>query len=157
MLHLGETYPFEQTNSYQYHFIATKYYRRYEVYFTFPSIEGLHFKNLGFDYTNLSEAEAGEDNMIMPTVLAIIADYLTQNPETVLLYVCETKDRKEQARERLFSRLFTQCNNGQYLKQDYIFEGTNMRASAIIPQNHTDFAHIQEVLAKEYKELSGLK
>jgi Family of unknown function (DUF6169) len=157
MSNLGETYPFEQTNPYQYHFIATKFYRRYEVYFTFPSIEGKHFKNLGFDYIHLSEAEAGEDNTVMPTILTIIFDYLAQNPETALLYTCETKDNKEQARQRLFSRLFTKYNSGQYLKQDYAFEGTNMLASAIIPKNHPDLAHIQATLAKEYAELSQMK
>lgn len=157
MSNLGEIYSFQQTNPYQYHFIATKFYRRYEVYFTFAPIEGQHFKNLGFDYTDLSEAEAGEDSMVMPTVFTIILDYLSQNPETVLLYTCETKDNKEQARQRLFSRLFVRYNNGQFLKQDYTFEGTNMLASAIIPKNHRDLIDIQTTLAKEYIELSQLK
>lgn len=157
MLHLAETYPFQQISPYQYHFIATKFYRRYEVYFTFATIEEKDFRNFGFDYQDLSEPERGEDNLIMPTLLAIVLAYLAQNPETVLLYSCETKDYKEQARQRLFSRLFTKYNNGQYLKQDYVFEGTNMFASAIIPKNHHNLAHIQEVLAKEYAELSQLK
>jgi hypothetical protein len=157
MSNLGKIYPFQQISPYQYHFIATKFYRRYEVYFTFPSIEGQYFKNFGFDYIDLSEAEAGEDSMIMPTILAIILDYLSQNPETVLLYTCETKDDKEQARQRLFSRLFVRHDNGQFLKQDYTFEGTNMFASAIIPKSHPNLTDIQAVLAKEYVELSQLK
>jgi hypothetical protein len=42
------------------------------------------------------------DERVFPTIMGMIEDYL-ESPDRVLIYVCDSSDKKEKARQKLFS------------------------------------------------------
>jgi len=56
-----------------------------------------------------SERKGRKDESITPTIHTIISSYLTQYPDRIILFVCDSKDGDHfaRARLRLFQRWYT--------------------------------------------------
>lgn len=88
--------------------------------FAFVTSKGLHYEvrffednpiggceTYQFSFARREEGTAGEDPYVRFTLFAIIDEFFLTNSD-VLLYICDTSDRREAARNRLFIRWFKQ-------------------------------------------------
>lgn len=88
--------------------------------FVFETQHGLHYEirffeeqpiggceTWQFSFTKAEDIPAPEDPYVRFTLFAVIDEFFTEN-ENVMLYVCDTSDHREAARNRLFIRWFKQ-------------------------------------------------
>ena len=88
--------------------------------YVFNTVHGLHYEvrffeeqpiggceTWQFSFAKASSETAPEDPYVRFTLFAIIDEFFLEN-EDVLLYVCDTSDSREAARNRLFIRWFKQ-------------------------------------------------
>ena len=66
-----------------------------------------------FSIDNIEKNHRPYDKKIKDTIIAIIEDFFIENQD-VLLYICDTSDNREAARNRLFLRWFEQCSTGRF-------------------------------------------
>lgn len=60
-----------------------------------------------FSIDNIEKSHGSYDKKIKDTIIAIIEDFFIENQD-VLLYICDTSDNREAARNRLYLRWFAQ-------------------------------------------------
>lgn len=66
-----------------------------------------------FSIDNIGGSHGSHDGKIKDTIIAIIEDFFLENQD-VLLYICDTSDNREAARNRLFLRWFEQYSPGRF-------------------------------------------
>ena len=87
---------------------------------TFETVHGLHYEvrffaeqpiggceTWQFSFAKANRENAPEDPYVRFTLFAIIDEFFTEN-DNVLLYICDTTDGRETARNRLFIKWFKQ-------------------------------------------------
>jgi len=94
---------------------------------------------------NVNHKKSPNDIKVRDTIITIIDEFFVQNNYT-LLYICETGDRKQALRNRLFERWFSSCERkNQYtfvassLKDD---EGVENYAAIIVRNDNPDLSAI---------------
>ncbi len=94
---------------------------------------------------NVNHQKSPSDVKVRDTIIAIIDDFFVEN-NTTLLYICETGDKKQALRNRLFERWFsTYERKAQYtfvassLKDD---EGIENYAAIIVRNDNPDLSAI---------------
>jgi len=94
---------------------------------------------------NVNHQKSPSDVKVRDTIIAIIDDFFIEN-NTTLLYICETGDKKQALRNRLFERWFsTYERRNQYtfvassLKDD---EGIENYAAIIVRNDNPDLSAI---------------
>lgn len=111
-----------------------------------------------FILRKIEETHSAHDEKVVKTVLAIINEFFRLN-QNVLLYLCDTHDHREEARNRLFinwfqkhaePNRFTICTaqtniEGQGFYAAIIIENTNPKLDAI----KEDFSFTAEILTNE--------
>lgn len=96
-----------------------------------------------FSIDNIGHIHGSYDNKIKDTIIAIIEDFFIENQD-VLLYICDTSDNREAARNRLFLRWFKQCSTGKYTicTADSKVEDTNFYMAIIVDNNNSKLEDI---------------
>lgn len=97
-----------------------------------------------FVIRRLNNHISGHDPKIQITIMAIIDEFFRQNQD-ILLYTCDTEDRKEAARNRLFIRWFKEAESSSnfVLKTaDTVVEGQGFYFAIIVPKSHPNLAAI---------------
>ena len=95
--------------------------------------------------SNVSNKKSPRDSKLRRTILAIIYEFF-ENSEHALLYICDTGDRKQRMRQRLFSYWF----NSSSRKSDFAFmsaditdiEGIQNYAAIILRIDNPSFESI---------------
>lgn len=97
-----------------------------------------------FGISNENNVSSPNDMKVKDTVVAIIIEFFTCNPD-ILLYQCETGDNKQDARGRLFLRWF----NGNKFKKLFhisttliVAEGINNYAAMIVQKSNPNLQTI---------------
>ena len=75
-----------------------------------------------FNITNVNRQRSPRDMKVRDTVIAIIDNFFETN-EFALLYICETGDRKQAMRNRLFDSWFAYAND----KEQYVIMVANIQ------------------------------
>ena len=71
---------------------------------------------------NKNSKSSPSDKKLKDTIMAIIEAFFIRNPY-ILLYICETGDRKQAARNRLFVRWF----NDSKRQKEFYFRDVNIK------------------------------
>ena len=95
-----------------------------------------------FNITNVNKQRSPRDMKVRDTVIAIIDNFFETN-EFALLYICETGDRKQAMRNRLFDSWFAYANE----KEQYVImvaniqdlEGVDNYAAMILRKDNPHF------------------
>ena len=88
------------------YFFTTQYGLHYEIrFFEEQPIGGC--ETWQFSFAKAEDSSTPEDPYVRFTLFAVIDEFFTEN-ENVMLYICDTSDRREAARNRLFIRWFKQ-------------------------------------------------
>lgn len=94
------------------------------------------------------------DSKLKDTILAIIDAFFITNP-SILLYICETGDDKQSARNRLFVRWFNESQR----QQDFYFrdvtiedDGIDNYAAIIVQRNNPDL----DIIVSQFDEFVSL-
>ena len=95
-----------------------------------------------FNITNVNKQRSPRDMKVRDTVIAIIDNFFETN-EFALLYICETGDRKQAMRNRLFDSWFAYAND----KEQYVImvaniqdlEGVDNYAAMILRKDNPHF------------------
>ncbi len=113
-----------------------------------------------FGIFNQSHKHAAFDPKIKDTILAIINEFFARNMN-VLLYTCDSSDRREAARNRLFIRWFKEADAGARFTictSEAMVEGQGMYVAIIVENRNPNLTSITEefnmassVLAREDK------
>ena len=86
------------------------------------------------------------DALIAPTVAAIIYDFYRKSNLTITIFICDTADRKHEARWRKFNRWYDHFAADDYIRIDDGFRDTKedllYRCALIAKQSNP---HLQEV------------
>lgn len=84
----------------------TQYGLHYEIrFFEEQPIGGC--ETWQFSFAKVGDSSASEDPYVRFTLFAVIDEFFAEN-DNVLLYICDTSDSREAARNRLFIRWFKQ-------------------------------------------------
>lgn len=75
---------------------------------------------------NKNSKSSPSDKKLKDTIMAIIEAFFISNPY-ILLYICETGDRKQAARNRLFVRWF----NDSKRQKEFYFRDVNIKAEGV--------------------------
>lgn len=103
-----------------------------------------------FIISNKNNKKSPNDTMVGHTIYHIIMEFFYANP-SILLYICETGDDKQMARNRLFLKWFKQYDGGKTLYlQDVEIEddGIHNYAALIIQNTNPRF----DTIIKEFNE-----
>ena len=65
------------------------------------------------------------DSLIAPTVAAIINDFYQKSSLTITIFICDTADRKHEARWRKFNRWYDHFAASDYIRIDDAFREPN--------------------------------
>ena len=95
-----------------------------------------------FNITNVNRQRSPRDIKVRDTVIAVIDNFFETN-EVALLYICETGDRKQAVRNRLFESWFAYANS----KEQYVImianihdtEGVDNYAAMILRKDNPNF------------------
>lgn len=71
-------------------------------------------------FSNPNQQNLRFDSNMGITIAKIFDDFYERNNQTITIYICDTSDEKQFARERKFSRWFLAFQNENYLKTDAI-------------------------------------
>ncbi len=90
-----------------------------------------------FSIDNIGNSHGSYDKKIKDTIIAIIEDFFIENQD-VLLYICDTSDNREAARNRLFLRWFEQYSPGNFTicTANSKVEGTDFYMAIIVANNN---------------------
>ncbi len=122
----------EKLNPYDYKQINNKDYRflnddgiEYQVYFSDGSgyFEEHLFANYVeiFGFRPLSDTYTFYDKRVAETVIYILSTYFNKN-NSIIIFVCDEKDKRQANRSRLFTFWFKKYNDDSLEKIDLVFE-----------------------------------
>lgn len=127
----------------------TDYNILYSVAFELDDMLGL--TAYWFRITNRSGMKSPNDKKIQQTIILIIEEFFSKNPD-ILLYLCDTANEQQAQRDRLFLRWFnTYEQKKKYaIKTAIIFdEGVSNYVSLIVPVEHPQISDILETFDRE--------
>ena len=99
-----------------------------------------------FGIFNHEHQHAPHDPQIKDTIIAIINEFFAKNMD-VLLYTCDSSDRREKARNRLFIRWFKEEDNGRRFTiraSETSVEGQGMYVAIIVENCNPHLKEITE-------------
>ncbi len=114
------TYSFKNLfgDNYEIYFVKTPYY--FQEYNLFnDNVFELVIKLIEFNDT--FKKKPALDPHIPPTIAAIFLDFF-QNHEKVVVFSCDTSDRKQAVRNRKFDSWFLQFNDNTFIKLNGVIE-----------------------------------
>ncbi|GAB4007788.1 hypothetical protein GCM10028808_12330 [Spirosoma migulaei] len=82
------------------------------------------------------------DSLIAPTVAAIINDFYQKSSLTITIFICDTADRKHEARWRKFNRWYDHFAATDYIRIDDAFRDTKEQLlyhCALIAKNENPY------------------
>lgn len=127
----------------------TDYEILYSVAFELDDMLGL--TAYWFRITNRSGMKSPNDKKIQQTIILIIEEFFSKNPD-LLLYMCDTANEQQAQRDRLFLRWF----NAYEQKKKYVIktatifdEGVSNYVSLIVPKEHPQINDILETFERE--------
>lgn len=96
------------------------------------------------------------DDRVRHTVVKILDDFFQVNQNS-LIVVCETCDKKENARFRLFKKWYQQTGNHQIEKVDATVdhEDYNFRSSLLLSREHPNSQDIKDIYDEWVKSEAG--
>ncbi|MFN8346270.1 MAG: DUF6169 family protein [Spirosomataceae bacterium] len=123
-----------------------------------------HFNNLIIPNGNIVEFSFGADNelpvdkKVTDTVLQFLSDFF-QNPQNVMLYVCESIDRKQLPRKRVFDKWFLKFGHSDLEKYDFSFslDDIIIRGVVIIDAKNTERELLLNAFLESYQVYSDYK
>ena len=82
------------------------------------------------------------DALIAPTVAVIIDNFYQKSSLTITIFICDTADRKQEARWRKFNRWYDHFAATDYIRMDDAFRNTKedlLYHCALIAKNHNPY------------------
>lgn len=114
-------------------FFVTRHGLHYEIrFFEEEPIGGC--ETWQFSFAKAEESSAAEDPYVRFTLFAVIDEFFVEN-DNVMLYICDTSDSREAARNRLFIRWFKQSaepNRFTIRTANAVIEGQGFYAAIIV-------------------------
>ncbi|WP_421824873.1 DUF6169 family protein [Flagellimonas oceanensis] len=80
-------------------------------------------KLYSIDFLEKKGRKGKSDIKISTTILSIILQFIDENPECTLHYLCDINDGKQMHRAKLFTRWFSLCGANNWMKLDFKFDG----------------------------------
>jgi hypothetical protein len=129
------------------------FYGTGEIYFSeYPDII-----NLLYEISFKPDSQySGQDNKVSITVVDIVQTVLRSGK--VIMFVCESIDRREKARSKLFGTWFAKYGSG-FEKQDMeiLTDDCNYYCSLIVDANHSNKSTILKAFVQANDEYSAHK
>lgn len=153
---INETSPYKVANSGEDSFVfVTDHEVRYEVSFVIDyTLDIDNSYQLCID--NVDNKQQPRDIKVRDTIAAIVEDFFKNN-ELSLLYICDTSDGRQSARNRIFKIWFEQkASNELYtiIPASVVVDGEEYFASLILCKNHPEYDAITESFVKFSEDLS---
>lgn len=123
-----------------------------------------HFNNIVIPDGNIVEFSFGADKelpidkKVTDTVLQFLSDFF-QNSQNVLLYVCESIDRKQLPRKRIFDKWFLKYGHTDLEKYDFSFslDDIIITGAVIIDAKNTEREVLLNAFLGSYQVYSDYK
>ena len=127
----------------------------------FEQDEGIDYVAYWFGLINRNGKKSPNDPKIQRTIVCIIEEFFRKNPD-ILLYMCDSLNKQEAMRARLFLRWFNNFDG----KKDYIIRTAEIKnedkrteyVALIVPKSHPDLDEILTFFDQEirmFKEKRG--
>ncbi len=102
---------------------TTKHGLNYYVAFKKMELENNYFQNLySIDFWEVDTKKFIKDNTIETTIIEIIFEFFKVYPNVLLHYVCDSMDKKQNFRSRLFDNWYNKSINEGFSKLDINYE-----------------------------------
>lgn len=80
---------------------------------------------LEFGFSPTSKKRTKKDPKIEQTIIGAIDAFFNKSNEGILVYICDTDDKKQKFRQKLFIKWFDTYNKGQYVREYFEYEDKN--------------------------------
>ena len=125
-----------QSNEYTF---VTKNGTTYEVYFLdssgyFPVDNPITQHTFVFGFNTENHVPAF-DIKVVNSIVQIVLDFFDQNPNSVLVYVHDQKDGKQNSRKRLFNKWFDYYADNTFIKRDISLDASVHLAAIFRSEN----------------------
>ena len=133
---------------------VTKNGTTYEVYFLdssgyFPVDNPITQHTFVFGF-NTENHVPSFDIKVVNSIAQIVLDFFDQNPNSVLVYVYDQKDGKQNSRKRLFNKWFNYYSDNTFIKRDISLDAS-VHLAAIFKSENSERGNISAML-DEFKE-----
>lgn len=92
-------------------YFRTNRNNEYAVEFTEHNIESKYiYKAFELSFYIVEEITKRNDLKISKTIIQIVKDFFDENPNSVVVYICDSQDNRQHNRNRLFNRWFIKSN-----------------------------------------------
>jgi hypothetical protein len=75
------------------------------------AFENLGYSSFEFGFYPIHDATSSYDSRIEDTIVFAIREFFEQNPDAILLYICDSSDGKARQRNILFGRWYNKYGN----------------------------------------------
>ena len=144
--------------------------------FTFTTKNGLKYFvafrkiDFGTDYFNkLYSVDFWEsynqkfikDDLVEKTIISILFGFFQNNPKSILHYVCDSVDSKQNARSKLFDLWYNKSLNEEFSKLELIYkvekENIEYKLEFVFKTDAYEIAKVQENVIIQMNEFSSFK
>ena len=144
--------------------------------FTFTTKHGLKYfvafrkMDFGLDYfTNLYSLDFWEsynqkfvkDEFVEKTIINILFDFFINYPQSILHYVCDSSDLKQNARSKLFDLWYNKSVNEEFSKLDLTYkvqaENIEYKLEFVFKTECYKINELQEIVVNQMNEFSSFK
>ncbi len=101
----------------------TKHNLSYFVSFKKMDFENDYFSNLySLDFWEIENQKFIKDDSIENTIIEIIFEFFKKSPNSLLHYVCDSNDKRQNGRSKLFDNWYNKSNNDEFSKLNIEFK-----------------------------------
>ena len=141
---------------------TTKNGLKYFVAFRKMDFGTVYFKNLySIDFWELYNQKFIKDDWVEKTIITILIKFFQNYPNSILHYVCDSVDLKQNARSKLFDLWYNKSANTGFSKLDltYVVEQENIeyKLEFIFKTDSYDIAKVQLNVINQMNDFSSYK
>ena len=153
-------YKLEEDNSPLFSFV-TKHNLHYFVSFKKMDFENSYFSNLfSLDFWEMENQKFIKDEFIGETIIYIVFEFFKKFPNSLLHYVCDSVDNRQNGRSKLFDKWYNKSENINFSKLNIEFKierELNYNLEFIFKSEYYDFEITKETIIMQLQEFSNYK
>ena len=141
---------------------TTKNGSKYFVAFRYMDFGIDYFKNLySVDFWEVYNQKFIKDELVEKKIITILFDFFQNYPDSILHYVCDSVDLKQNARSKLFDLWYNKSVKDEFSKLDLAYkvekENIEYKLEFIFKTDSYEITKVQENVVNQMDEFSSFK
>lgn len=109
--------------------------------------------SLEFGFTSLGDNKSKQDSKIKNTIIKAIDSFFAKTEKGILFYICDSEDKRQKSREKLFLTWFDKHNEGQYVREYIEFINIDNQEQVISIIFNSKHSNRIDIIKEFYNEI----